>query len=82
MILISLKNRLEKLEQAKGEGTPNVFMVIQFDEDFTPEELAALDAYEEKMKTVVNKGCFAMIMRTSEKAQELLSSSETARKLQ
>lgn len=74
----NLKGRVEKLEKAKGVGETSVIMSVAFinpdrTESLTPEEAAAFDDYQEKMTMEAKEGCVVMILRSREKAQELLA---------
>jgi hypothetical protein len=75
---LNLKRRLKKLEKKKGVGESPIFLSVRFvspdgSEALTPEETAALDDYEARMEEEAKEGCVVLIMRTREKAQELLA---------
>jgi hypothetical protein len=74
-----LNKRVAQLEQKTGGGKPPVCIAVCFinperEEYLTPKEKAALDAYQEALFARAGKGDVVIVLRTKEKAQELLAS--------
>ncbi len=80
MSLNNLQDRIEKLEQAKGIGTPTKVMCVKFvspegPEQFTLEKTAALEAYKKKLESepLAEGEVVKVLFWTREKVKELMA---------